>query len=886
MEFSYAGENLLAGQIGHFFLILVFVASFLTLLSSFFAVRSIDLIRQNKWQRLLRISWLAQFVALIGAIFLLYFLIFSHAFEYDYVRRHSAVDMPVEYLISCMWAGQQGSFLLWLFWNAVLGSIVLLTTKNNFAAPVMAVFGLLQVILSSMLLGIYIPRGIALFALLVFIHIPLWLLFKRNEIAGWKCLVPFFNLYVIFTNTRKLQKKALMILLAIPITLLIGFYLPFQIAGLWQFLVHEVRIGVSPFVLSRVEFSDNAIFLFEDYVGRINGRGLNPLLQNYWMVIHPPILFLGFAATLVPFAFAVAALWLRDANTWIRYALPWTLFSGLVLGAGIMLGGVWAYEALSFGGFWAWDPVENASLVPWLTLVAALHTLLVFRYTGHALKVTHILLFLTLFFVLFSTFLTRSGILGESSVHSFTDLGMMGQLIVLIVAMMIPAIVLLADRWDNLPSKLEEEKTFSREFWMFIGSLVLLIASLQIIFSTSLAVFNSIFAWINGFAGLSLPDNMALPENQEGFYNKIQVWVGLIVAFLAAVVQFLKYKNTSVPLFLKRITPMAMVSLVLAAILEWIYGFENFSYLLLLFCGLFAALANLQYLIAITKSKLKFSAASVTHFGFGLVMVGLVLSLSKSSVISKSDVDFGEGIDPGFKNKNLYMVQGKVYSLAEYNVVFTQRQQEGINYNYEVFYFKIDPKSGDTTKSFSLHPHIMNHPDMGIIANPATKRFVGRDIFTHITSIPMGNDKQPREGPQVEKHEVGLHDTFYTSRGKVVLLGIQRIEEGADIAAVLDLSVFENGEVYKAMPMFMVRETSIETKPASVEALNLTFDIERIDPETGKFGIVVTDSNEWIIMKAIVFPFINVLWLGIIICLTGFGIGIYRRVSDNNKTRS
>src|SRR5205085_5528954 len=164
--------------------------------------------------------------------------------------------------------------------------------------------------------------------------------------------------------------------------------------------------------------------LRQDYLTMIkDGSGLNQLLQNYWMVIHPPILFLGFASTIVPFAYSIAGLWKKDFGGWTKGAMPWSLFSGGILGLGIMMGAAWAYESLSFGGFWAWDPVENASLVPWMTLVGGLHVMLIYKSRGRALLSVFILLILTFFFILYSTFLTRSGILGNSSVHAFTDLG-------------------------------------------------------------------------------------------------------------------------------------------------------------------------------------------------------------------------------------------------------------------------------------------------------------------------------------------------------------------------------------------------------------------------------------------------------------------------------
>ncbi|MFM8485259.1 MAG: cytochrome c biogenesis protein CcsA, partial [Bacteroidota bacterium] len=133
------------------------------------------------------------------------------------------------------------------------------------------------------------------------------------------------------------------------------------------------RLGASPFDLLRDTMSA-PIFQQADYLTKISGQGLNPLLQNYWMTIHPPTLFLGFASTVFPFAYAASGLWYREHKAWLKPALGWSLFSAGILGLGILMGGAWAYEALSFAGYWAWDPVENASLVPWLTMVAGIHT--------------------------------------------------------------------------------------------------------------------------------------------------------------------------------------------------------------------------------------------------------------------------------------------------------------------------------------------------------------------------------------------------------------------------------------------------------------------------------------------------------------------------------
>ena len=273
------------------------------------------------------------------------------------------------------------------------------------------------------------------------------------------------------------------------------FCLATMIAGIYVF---GYKIGSNPFVLLRNEM-DAPIFSRPDYLSYItDGNDLNPLLQNYWMQIHPPVLFLGFASVIVPFAYAIAGLWTKKYGEWTKPALPWALFSAAALGTGIMMGAMWAYESLTFGGYWAWDPVENASLVPWLILIAGIHTLLIFKNTGHSLRATYLFLILSFLFILYSTFLTRSGVLGDSSVHAFTDLGMNTQLLLFLLIFVVPSLLLFAIKYKNIPHVVKEEHTSSREFWMFIGSLVFFLSGITIIVMTSVPVFNKIASLFTG----------------------------------------------------------------------------------------------------------------------------------------------------------------------------------------------------------------------------------------------------------------------------------------------------------------------------------------------------------------------------------------------------
>ena len=182
-----------------------------------------------------------------------------------------------------------------------------------------------------------------------------------------------------------------------------------------------------------------------------DGVGLNPLLQDPWMVIHPPVMFLGFASLSVPFSFAIAALWKKRWDGWITRALPWALLTFLTLGTAILMGGYWAYKTLGWGGYWGWDPVENTSLVPWLFTAALVHGMFLQRSRKRHRKINLILACTAYAAILYGTFLTRSGVLADFSVHSFIDLGITGWLVGILGTFIVLSVALIAWRWRTIP---------------------------------------------------------------------------------------------------------------------------------------------------------------------------------------------------------------------------------------------------------------------------------------------------------------------------------------------------------------------------------------------------------------------------------------------------
>src|SRR5271157_5105242 len=204
-----------------------------------------------------------------------------------------------------------------------------------------------------------------------------------------------------------------------------------------------------------------------------DGVGLNPLLRHPGMIIHPPMLYLGFVSFVIPFAFAIAALITgRTDDRWIRITRRWTLFAWLFLSCGLVLGSRWAYDVLGWGGYWGWDPVEIAALLPWLVGTPFLHTVMIQEKRGMFKQLNMILVILMYVMVIFGTFLTRSGVL--SSVHAFAESNIGPMFFVFIGIILITSISLLIYRWGDLKSETELSSTslFSREALFLLAALL------------------------------------------------------------------------------------------------------------------------------------------------------------------------------------------------------------------------------------------------------------------------------------------------------------------------------------------------------------------------------------------------------------------------------
>ncbi len=810
---KFEGEHLLPGQIGHFFVLLAFVASLVSTIAYFKASRVEDLLEKRTWLRYARGAFFTQVISVLAIFALIFFICSNHYFEYLYAYKHASKELESKYLLACVWEGQEGSFLLWSIWHCVLGLILIFRSKK-FEAPVMTVISFAQVFLALMLVGVYFSG---------------------------------------------------------------------------------VRIGSNPFVLTRNEL-EGPIFSQPKYLSFIkDGVGLNILLRNYWMVIHPPVLFLGFASTIVPLAFAYAGLQTKKFGEWIKPALPWALASACVLGVGIMMGAKWAYESLSFGGYWAWDPVENASLVPWLILIAGLHCMAIYSATGNSLKASFVFIILTNAFILYSTFLTRTGILGDTSVHSFTEAGMAMNILIgmYVLAVPLPMFVLFFKNAKQMPAIYKEENISSREFWMFIGSLIIFLSAIFIIAVTSVPVYNKIFN-----------TNIADPQDREFTYNKVMVLVAVIIGMLTGVSQYFKYKNTDKKYFLKKIAFPFCVALAFTILIIIIYPIEFINHgagflgaiYLAIFAAIFSALANATYLWRVLKGNFKAGGAAIAHTGFALMIVGMLISSGNKKIISDNRktglyVPFAQ--DPDGKHtedplENLTLIKTVPTRMGDYVVTYSGDSSAVKEKNRSFYKLMVEKKSqldGKVSERFELTPDVYKMKDNNLSSNPDIKHYLFHDVFTYISSL--SDRSSVLDTAQFKMHELKVKDSVFYSNGYIVLNDVLKNPDNerfhfkpTDTALVADITVYSKDSTsYKAYPLLSINDFEVNYKDDTVFAKNLYLKLAGIT-QTGKFKIGVKESDipaDFLTLKAYVFPYINLVWLGLIIMATGFILSIIRR---------
>jgi cytochrome c-type biogenesis protein CcmF len=730
--------------------------------------------------RLARIFYYSAVVGVVSIAGLLLSYILTHQFHYYYVWSYSSTDLPLSLLISTLYAGQEGSFLLWALFTGIIGVFLLrYSSKKGYEPELMTVYT-----------------------------------------AIFSCLI----LMLVVKN-------------------------PFKF--IWEQFPNELlRVGNTPGDGMNFMWVDQARGLWSQIP--VEGKGLNVLLQNYWMVIHPPILFIGFTSMSIPFAYAVAGMLKRDYVSWIKVATPWTVFGSLALGTGIILGGYWAYETLGWGGYWGWDPVENSSLVPWLVCIASIHTMLAQRKNGSYIKTNFILSMLCFILVLYSTFLTRSGVLGETSVHSFVDPGMWVYWLLLGVIGSFVALGfgLLIKRWKEIPVVPVEHSLISREFALFLGASALVFAAIFILIGTSSPIITNI---IKGKTSAVDPN----------YYVSTTLPLGVVIALLMGIGQLLWWKSIKSAVFAKQLILPSIVSLLFTGI-TYVMGAHHISMVIFIFASAFALVTNLIVGYRIIIGNPKMAGGAITHIGIAVMFLGFVAS-------SKYD-----------EAKTVSLEQGKEVEALGYvfKYVGYQPMERGrYAFNVEV------TKDGHT---FIVSPVMFQDAEKGsLIRNPDVVNLMTKDFYVSPLSLEAGSNGHTEdlvtvtEAAPVEAGGMRFHYNGYA------------IEKGTLSASV---EVTKDGKTDRVkLLMKNMASDNIEFVPAAVHN-NIVLTISSLNPNPGDknlssitiridglhdHSMEESSSVDTLIIEASIKPYINLVWMGTFILIIGFIITIVRRWEES-----
>lgn len=672
-------------------------------------------------------------------------LLLLRDFRIEYVYQYSGLELPLHYQFSAFWAGQKGSFLIWLFWGALLG-VVLKRTAGKAEAPVM---------------GVYI-----------------------------------------------------LILL-----------------GLLLILVRE-----NPFVMLDQAPPD--------------GAGLNPLLQDNWMVIHPPIMFVGYALSAVPFAFAMAALWRRDYDGWATRAFPWALAGFLVLGTAILLGGYWAYKTLGWGGWWGWDPVENASLIPWMFGTVLIHGLYLERTKGRYRRANYVLASLVYLSVLYGTFLTRSGVLADFSVHSFVDLGISGWLLFGMGMFLFISIYLLITRLRQVPTEKNEDPMLSRGMLLVLSTITLLASAVVITIGTSAPLLTKL-----------MPDpGQVGPE----FYNRVNFPLALLLALLLALIPAVTWRGESPREILRRLIAPGVFALV-AAVGAALWAVTSPFHLLFVFLAALALGTNLTKTAQLVRSGgLWASGGYLAHVGVGVILLG---TLASSAYDQSAKVTLEQGVPR--------KVGGMTLTFERY-VPRTAEAKEHME-------IRVERAGGDT---YTAKPRFfINDRTQQLMANPHIRTLPLQDLYISPIEFDPGQARvELAKGStgQIGPLEVRFVDFDLNVDGNAMaqMASSQPVTIGADLEVTQGGKTFPVKALYRMNPADGRVETPAVPLPGG-GALYMT----GINAGTGGIQIEAAGlaSRPKLSVDVTRKPLIQMVWGGLWIILIGGAISTSHRYREARR---
>ncbi len=696
-----------------------------------------------------RISFYTAGALIFFQAVLLMYGILAHHFEWSYVFSYSSRNLSLFYLISTFWAGQEGTFLLWLVFGVFYGFWIIRTRQKE--EPLVMAFMLM---------------------VMAFIAI---ILIRKN---------------------------------------------PFEY--IWNVNPASFKPGTVP----------------------PDGVGLNPLLQDPWMVIHPPILFAGYSATMIPFAFAMYALIKREYDDWVRAVLPFAVFAGLLLGTGIILGGYWSYTTLGWGGFWGWDPVENSSLVPWLFSLALIHGLIIQLRQGGMKKTNLLMAVMTFVFVLYASFLTRSGVLTDFSVHSFGESEMGNYLIAFVLLFFGIGILVYLFRINEVKYKPVYSSLGTRESFIDLGILILVLFAVFVFVGTSWPIISGIFK--------SKAESFATE-----YYNYLAGPGAILMALLIALAPLLRWKASSWDK-LKAVMVHGILS-VLAGVVYFIVGVKEFIPLLILILSTFVILVNGQLVIRLWRKKNYGFGGYLVHVGVGLMLMGIVASTGYDRAMK---VQFPKHVAKKVFGYSITYLGQKAAKDGKNRVILNVNGKE----TQAKFYWS------DYSQAWMVGPSVENKWIRDLYISPI-------QIIPASQTMPQGDDVKLVKGEKTKYGKYILLFKGYDMKshemgGSTIILKtiIDVYDSNGKLLGEIEPGIHMHKQNKDLEPANFVNGGKVYLKRVNVEAR--TIHISIVHPSGSKNPMA---GKEILAAEVSIKPFINLLWLGTIFMILGFIVVLYYR---------
>ncbi len=725
-------------------------------------------------------------LATASAVWLiLLWLFLSHRFDIEYVSQYSDRSLSTFYLVAATWAGQPGSFAVWVLFAAITSALLVGRTRH---------------------------------------FEPYVLLFLMLLQAGLIALMLVSN--------------------------------PFK-------PLIDPTTGMVP------------------ATPPADGQGLNPLLHNFWMILHPPVLFVGYALAAVPFAFALGSLLRYDYDGWVTRALPWTLAAWALLGLALFLGAYWAYETLGWGGYWGWDPVENSSLVPWLLLTALLHSMLVQRNHGSLRHTNIVLAVLTYLSVFYATYLTRSGVLTNFSVHSFVAEGLNEAMLLFMAVLIVGSVVLLAMRWRDMPSMPLSPNFFSLDSFLLLAVVSLLVIAVVVSIGTSMPVISAIpgvgHSLQNAFGAVfeiddgSMLGGVPLEDGRfslaPSFYNITTPPLGVVMIVLLIVAPLLGWRDTNTAQMARTMLWPGVVAIAatIAAVALGVRHTISVAYIAL---GVFALGTNLLVIARnLRRGWWLRIGGRLSHVGLILMIFGII----GSSIYDTPD-------------ERVIMSQGEPVSIYGHEFLF----QAWESTEDEKGYLDITVKHGGT--SFSAQPQLYFSGIMNAtMQTPAIKTYPLYDLYiAPVEFVREDNPNQPViaqgqtqtigpyeitfDGFEVDEHE--FSETGVAEVGARLLVGY----EGSETTVVPSINLSEESDdpdnPFVSNPVALPGGHTITLDMFDPSQRLVVLTVEGLDLPVQPSQAVVTVSKK---------PLVLLVWFGMLVGVLGGLLAMLLRASESQQ---